>query len=46
MLGFALARRIRERGGALDAEPADGWGARVFRPRDPDGFRLMISSER
>ena len=22
------------------------WGARVFRLRDPDGFRLAISSER
>jgi uncharacterized glyoxalase superfamily protein PhnB len=42
----ALARGIRERGGTLDAEPADGWGARVFRLRDPDGFRLVISSER
>lgn len=41
----ALARRVRERGGTLDAEPADGWGARFFRLRDPDGFRLVISSE-
>jgi uncharacterized glyoxalase superfamily protein PhnB len=42
----ALARRIKTRGGTLDAEPADAWGARVFRLRDPDGFRLVISSER
>jgi uncharacterized glyoxalase superfamily protein PhnB len=41
-----LARRIRERGGVLEAEPADAWGARMFRLRDPDGFRLVISSER
>jgi lactoylglutathione lyase len=42
-----LARRIRERGGTLDSEPADTpWGARVFRVRDPDGFRFAISSER
>lgn len=41
-----LARGIQERGGTLDSEPADGWGARVFRLRDPDGFRLVISSER
>jgi uncharacterized glyoxalase superfamily protein PhnB len=41
-----LARRIQERGGKLDSEPADAWGARVFRLRDPDGFKLVISSER
>jgi uncharacterized glyoxalase superfamily protein PhnB len=40
-----LAKGIRERGGTLDAEPVDGWGARVFRLRDPDGFKLVISSE-
>lgn len=43
----AVAARIRERGGALDSEPADmPWGARVFRVRDPDGFRFVVSSER
>ena len=43
----AIARGITERGGILDSEPADmPWGARVFRLRDPDGFRLAISSER
>lgn len=43
----AIARGIRARGGTLDADPADTpWGARVFRMRDPDGFRLVVSSAR
>jgi uncharacterized glyoxalase superfamily protein PhnB len=42
----ALARGIAARGGVLESEPADAWGARVFRLRDPDGFRLTISSGR
>lgn len=42
----ARAAAIRARGGVLDSEPADAWGARVFRLRDPDGFRLVISSVR
>ena len=41
-----LANRIKQRGGILDSEPADAFGARVFRMKDPDGFRLVISSER
>ncbi|HET9983803.1 MAG TPA: VOC family protein [Longimicrobiales bacterium] len=42
-----IARRIREAGGTLESEPADmPWGARVFRLRDPDGFKMAISSER
>lgn len=42
-----IARRITERGGTLDSQPTDTpWGARVFRMRDPDGFKLVISSER
>jgi uncharacterized glyoxalase superfamily protein PhnB len=41
-----LARRIRAQGGTLDTEPADMWGARAFRLRDPDGFKFTISSER
>lgn len=41
-----IAKRIKELGGTLDSEPADAWGARVFRVRDPDGFKLVISSER
>ncbi len=40
-----IARLIKQRGGALESEPADmPWGARTFRLRDPDGFRLTISS--
>ncbi len=41
-----LAQQIKERGGTLATEPADAMGARVFRLRDPDGFKLVISSER
>ena len=41
-----LARRVRERGGTLESGPADVMGARMFRLRDPDGFKLVISSER
>ena len=41
-----MAKRIQARGGTLESEPADARGARVFRLRDPDGFRLVISSER
>jgi uncharacterized glyoxalase superfamily protein PhnB len=40
----ALAAAIQARGGVLDAAPADGWGARVFRLHDPDGFKFVISS--
>ena len=40
-----LAGRVRDRGGVLETEPADMWGARVFRVADPDGFKLVISSE-
>jgi lactoylglutathione lyase len=42
-----LANRIKERGGKLESEPMDApWGARVFRVVDPDGFKLVFSSER
>jgi len=41
-----IAKRIKALGGTLDSEPADVWGARAFRLRDPDGFKLTISSER
>ena len=41
-----LARRIVDAGGTLESEPETRWGARVFRVRDPDGFKLVISSER
>jgi uncharacterized glyoxalase superfamily protein PhnB len=40
-----LATQAKVGGAVLDSEPADAWGARVFRLRDPDGFRLVISSE-
>jgi uncharacterized glyoxalase superfamily protein PhnB len=40
-----VAERVKAYGATLDTEPADmPWGARAFRVRDPDGFRLAISS--
>jgi uncharacterized glyoxalase superfamily protein PhnB len=42
----ALAARVVAHGTVLATEPADGFGARVFRVRDPDGFLLVFSSER
>ena len=40
-----LAARVKERGGTLDAEPADmPWGARAFSVVDPDGFAITIST--
>ena len=42
-----LAQRIKAAGGALATEPETApWGARLFRLKDPDGFLLVISSER
>ncbi len=42
-----IAKGIKERGGTLESEPADmPWGARIFRLKDPDGYRFTISSER
>jgi uncharacterized glyoxalase superfamily protein PhnB len=41
-----LAARIRARGGVLESDPFDAMGARAFRLRDPDGFKLVISSPR
>lgn len=42
-----VASRIKAAGGTLDTEPADmPWGARIFRLTDPDGFKIVISSER
>ena len=41
-----LANRAKAHGVTLDSEPADAWGMRAFRLRDPDGFRLVISSGR
>ena len=40
-----IAKRIKELGGKLEMEPADmPWGARIFRLKDPDGFKLTMSS--
>ena len=42
-----LARRVREHGVAFDTEPMDTrWGSRMFRVKDPDGFKFTITSER
>ena len=42
-----LAKRITDHGVTLSTPPTDmPWGARVFRLQDPDGFKLVISSER
>ena len=42
-----IANRIKKLGGRLESEPADmPWGARIFRLKDPDGFKLVISSPR
>jgi uncharacterized glyoxalase superfamily protein PhnB len=42
-----IAKHIREHGGKLESEPTDmPWGVRAFRLADPDGFKLVISSER
>jgi catechol 2,3-dioxygenase-like lactoylglutathione lyase family enzyme len=41
-----LASRVRERGGTLESGPMDVMGARALRLRDPDGFKLVISSPR
>ena len=42
-----IAARIKEAGAAIDSEPIDTpWGMRMFRVRDPDGFKYTISSER
>jgi uncharacterized glyoxalase superfamily protein PhnB len=42
-----IAARIKASGSAIDSEPADmPWGVRMFRMRDPDGFKLVFSSER
>ena len=41
-----LAERIKGLGVNLETEPIDTpWGARVFRLRDPDGFKFTISQE-
>lgn len=41
-----IAQRIKDVGGTLETEPATmPWGPRVFRVKDPDGFKLVVSSE-
>ena len=41
----AIADRIKARGWTLDSQPEDKpWGARMFRLRDPDGYKLSITS--
>ena len=41
----ALAAAIKRQGAVLDTEPVTmPHGARIFRLRDPDGFRFTISS--
>jgi catechol 2,3-dioxygenase-like lactoylglutathione lyase family enzyme len=40
-----IAARIKAQGGVLDTETVTApWGVRIFRVRDPDGFRITISS--
>ena len=41
-----LAARVRERGATIESGPADVMGARMFRLRDPDGFKFVFSSPR
>jgi len=41
----SAAARIKAAGGTLLNEPADRpWGARMFQFRDPDGFKLGVST--
>jgi uncharacterized glyoxalase superfamily protein PhnB len=41
----AAAARITAAGGALLSEPEDRpWGARMFQFKDPDGFKLGVST--
>jgi uncharacterized glyoxalase superfamily protein PhnB len=42
----SLAQAIKDRGGWIESGPAMESGVRVLRLRDPDGFRLVISSAR
>jgi len=39
-----LAAAAKNAGAVFDTEPMDALGFRLFRLRDPDGFRLVISS--
>ena len=40
----ALAESIKQRGGWVEAGPENVSGTRMLRLRDPDGFKLVISS--
>jgi len=42
----AIAARATQAGAVLATPPADAFGARVFRIRDPDNFLLVFSSPR
>jgi uncharacterized glyoxalase superfamily protein PhnB len=42
----AIAERARRAGATFDTQPQELMGARVFRLRDPDGFRLVVSAPR
>ena len=43
----AVANRITAAGGELDTPLSEApWGARIFRVRDPDNFRLTFSTPR
>ena len=40
-----LAAKIKAAGGTIDSEPADmPWGMRMFRLKDPDGFKFVFSA--
>ena len=41
-----IANRAKQAGVTLDTEPTDAFGVRMFRLRDPDGFRIVFSSPR
>jgi uncharacterized glyoxalase superfamily protein PhnB len=42
-----IAARVKAHGIALETEPETApWGVRLFRVKDPDGFTLVIASER
>ena len=41
-----LANRATHAGATFDTPPENAWGVRVFRLRDPDGFKWVISSPR
>jgi len=42
-----LAELIKKRGGTLEMEPTDTpYGMRIFRLKDPDGFKLSIARSR